>query len=59
MKPNKQKQKLTLSKQSILKLTDVFSNKINGGNLPTNFTASLAETCKCSFPPKCGSETMI
>jgi hypothetical protein len=59
MKPNKQKQKLTLIKQSISKLTDVFSNKINGGNLPTNFTASFADTCKCSFPPKCASDKMI
>jgi hypothetical protein len=59
MKPKAQKQKLTLSKLSISKLTDSFSQRINGGNLPTNFTASLAETCKCSFPPKCGSEKMI
>jgi hypothetical protein len=59
MKLNKQKQTLTLSKQSISKLTNALSQKVNGGNLPTNFTASIADTCKCSFPPKCGSDKML
>lgn len=53
------KQKLKLSKQSISKLTDGFTQGIKGGNLPTTFTVSFAETCRCSFPPKCGSEKLI
>jgi hypothetical protein len=44
MKPNKSKQKLTLSKQSISLLTPVNAQKINGGNVqkpPVGFTSVL------------------
>jgi hypothetical protein len=62
MKP-KNKKKLTLSKHSISNLTDVKSNGIQGGanwtNTLTTLTSLFEQTCRCSWPPKCGSDMVI
>ena len=57
------KQKLTLSKQSVSKLTEANSQKIYGGVTGTTFTATinsiLQNTCTCSFFPKCTSDNLL
>jgi hypothetical protein len=62
MKP-KNKKKLTLSKHSISNLTDGKSNSIQGGanwtNTLTTLTSLFEQTCRCSWPPKCGSDMVI
>jgi hypothetical protein len=57
-------QKFRLGKQTISNLTNQSISQINGGsgNWTWTLTATLIslieQTCKCTFPPKCGSDNI-